>query len=130
MFDLQALALRVIETEALDLHLKVPSRRSIRTHGILEAIPDSDPLVPDGHRGRLQEMLTEPLKLEEFSKENEVDFSYAVPAWPASASTPSSSAACLARLPRDPHDDPHRRGAQPAARDRRAGQRGARHHPR
>jgi len=79
MFDLQAALRRVIETEGSDLHLKVPSRPLIRTHGILEAIPDSDPLSPDDTEAVFKEMLTEPLKLEEFSKENEVDFSYAVP---------------------------------------------------
>jgi twitching motility protein PilT len=79
MFDLQAALRRVIETEGSDLHLKVPSRPLIRTHGILEPIPDSDPLSPDDTEAVFKEMLTEPMKLEEFSKENEVDFSYAVP---------------------------------------------------
>jgi twitching motility protein PilT len=79
MFDLQAALRRVIETEGSDLHLKVPSRPLIRTHGILEPIPDSDPLSPDDTEAVFKEMLTEPMKLDEFSKENEVDFSYAVP---------------------------------------------------
>jgi len=79
MFDLQAALRRVIETEGSDLHLKVPSRPLIRTHGILEAIPDSDPLSPDDTEAVFKEMLTEPMKLEEFAGENEVDFSYAVP---------------------------------------------------
>jgi twitching motility protein PilT len=79
MFDLQAALRRVIETEGSDLHLKVPSRPLIRTHGILEPIPDSDPLSPDDTEAVFKEMLTEPMKLEEFAKENEVDFSYAVP---------------------------------------------------
>jgi twitching motility protein PilT len=79
MFDLQAALRRVIETEGSDLHLKVPSRPLIRTHGILEAIPDSDPLSPDDTEAVFREMLTEPLKLEEFARENEVDYSYAVP---------------------------------------------------
>jgi twitching motility protein PilT len=79
MFDLQAALRRVIETEGSDLHLKVPSRPLIRTHGILEPIPESDPLSPDETEAVFREMLTEPLKLEEFAKENEVDFSYAVP---------------------------------------------------
>ena len=79
MFDLQAALRRVIETEGSDLHLKVPSRPLIRTHGILEPIPDSDPLSPDDTEAVFREMLTEPLKLEEFAKENEVDYSYAVP---------------------------------------------------
>jgi twitching motility protein PilT len=79
MFDLQAALRRVIETEGSDLHLKVPSRPLIRTHGILEPIPDSDPLSPDDTEAVFKEMLTEELKLQEFATENEVDFSYAVP---------------------------------------------------
>ncbi|HET8674041.1 MAG TPA: PilT/PilU family type 4a pilus ATPase [Thermoleophilaceae bacterium] len=79
MFDLQAALRRVIETEGSDLHLKVPSRPLIRTHGILEPIPDSDPLSPDDTEAVFREMLTEELKLKEFAEENEVDFSYAVP---------------------------------------------------
>ena len=42
MFDLEQALARVIETGGSDLHLKVPSRPIIRTHGQLEAIPDSD----------------------------------------------------------------------------------------
>jgi twitching motility protein PilT len=79
MFDLQAALRRVIETEGSDLHLKVPSRPLIRTHGTLEAIPDSDPLSPSDTETVLREMLTEEAKLKEFAEENEVDFSYAVP---------------------------------------------------
>jgi len=79
MFDLQAALRRVIETEGSDLHLKVPSRPLIRTHGILEPIPDSDPLSPDDTEQVFGEMLTEEMKLKEFAAENEVDFSYAVP---------------------------------------------------
>ncbi len=79
MFDLQAALRRVIETEGSDLHLKVPSRPLIRTHGILEPIPDSEPLSPDDTEVVFKEMLTEELKLKEFAEEYEVDFSYAVP---------------------------------------------------
>jgi twitching motility protein PilT len=79
MFDLQAALRRVIETEGSDLHLKVPSRPLIRTHGILEPIPDSDPLSPDDTEIVFKEMLKEELKLKEFAEEFEVDFSYAVP---------------------------------------------------
>jgi twitching motility protein PilT len=79
VFDLQAALRRVIETEGSDLHLKVPSRPLIRTHGILEPIPDSDPLSPDDTEAVFKEMLNEPLKIEEFEREFEVDFSYAVP---------------------------------------------------
>jgi twitching motility protein PilT len=79
MFDLQAALRRVIETEGSDLHLKVPSRPLIRTHGILEPIPDSEPLSPEDTETVFKEMLTEDGKLAEFASENEVDFSYAVP---------------------------------------------------
>jgi twitching motility protein PilT len=79
MFDLQAALRRVIETEGSDLHLKVPSRPLIRTHGILEPIPDSEPLSPDDTERVFEEMLKVPAKLTEFEAEHEVDFSYAVP---------------------------------------------------
>jgi twitching motility protein PilT len=79
MFDLQIALRRVIETEGSDLHLKVPSRPLIRTHGILEPIPDSEPLSPDDTERVFREMLHEEMKLREFGEENEVDFSYAVP---------------------------------------------------
>jgi twitching motility protein PilT len=79
MFDLQAALRRVIETEGSDLHLKVPSRPLIRTHGILEPIPDSEPLSPEETESVFKEMLKEEVKLSEFATENEVDFSYAVP---------------------------------------------------
>jgi twitching motility protein PilT len=79
MFDLQAALRRVIETEGSDLHLKVPSRPLIRTHGILEPIPDSDPLSPDDTEAVFREMLHEETKVQEFREESEVDFSYAVP---------------------------------------------------
>ena len=79
MFDLQAALRRVIETEGSDLHLKVPSRPLIRTHGNLEPIPDSEPLSPEDTETVFREMLTEDGKLAEFATENEVDFSYAVP---------------------------------------------------
>ncbi|MBX5470067.1 MAG: PilT/PilU family type 4a pilus ATPase [Thermoleophilaceae bacterium] len=79
MFDLHAALRRVIEQEGSDLHLKVPSRPLIRTHGTLEPIPDSEPLRPEDTERVLHEMLTSEDRLEEFAKEHEVDFAYAVP---------------------------------------------------
>src|SRR3954463_10805610 len=79
MFDLQAALRRVIEQEGSDLHLKVPSRPLIRTHGILEPIPDSEPLSPEDTETVFNEMLSNEERIEEFSREHEVDFSYAVP---------------------------------------------------
>ena len=69
---------RVIETQGSDLHLKVPAHPLIRTHGKLEAIPDTEPLPPEDTERMLKQMLNDPTKLEEFDQNGEVDFSYAV----------------------------------------------------
>ena len=79
MFDLDAALRLVVETEASDLHLKVPALPMVRRHGKLEALPDSEPLEPDVTEGAFRSMLTDGAKLQEFADENEVDFSYAVP---------------------------------------------------
>ncbi len=79
MFDLEQALGRVIETGGSDLHLKVPSRPIIRVHGQLEPIPDTEPLKPDDTEAIFRKMLTEESKLEEFAREHEVDFSYAIP---------------------------------------------------
>ena len=79
MFDLDAALRLVVETEASDLHLKVPAHPMVRRHGKLESLPDSEPLAPDVTEGALRSMLTDGAKLQEFADENEVDFSYAVP---------------------------------------------------
>ena len=61
-----------------DLHLKMPSRPLIRRMGQLEPIPGAEELVPEDTEGALRYLLREPAKLEEFAKENEVDFSYSL----------------------------------------------------
>jgi Tfp pilus assembly pilus retraction ATPase PilT len=47
MIDLDQALMRVIETEASDLHLKIPSQPLIRLHGRLEPLVGEDPLTPD-----------------------------------------------------------------------------------
>jgi twitching motility protein PilT len=79
VFDLQAALHRVIEVEGSDLHLKVPSPPLIRTHGVLEPIPNAERLKPEDTAGVVDEMLTDENKRAEFAQEKEVDFSYAVP---------------------------------------------------
>ena len=79
MFDLEQALHRVIETEGSDLHLKVPAHPIIRRHGKLEAIPGSEPLMPDVTEAVFRSMLSDEKKLREFEEENEVDFSYGVP---------------------------------------------------
>jgi twitching motility protein PilT len=79
MFDIGVALMTVIETESSDLHLKVPSRPVLRTHGKLQPIPDSEPLTPEDTERTLYHMLTDEAKLESFRVEREVDFSYSVP---------------------------------------------------
>jgi twitching motility protein PilT len=69
----------VIEKEASDLHLKVPSLPMIRQYGKLVAIEGSAPLRPEDTEATLFHMLTDEAKLEAFRNEREVDFSYSVP---------------------------------------------------
>src|SRR5215210_1170415 len=78
-FDVDQALMRVIETEASDLHLKVPSRPIIRRHGRLEPIPDSEPLTPEATEQVFHHMLQDEGKLDEFARDYEVDFSYSLP---------------------------------------------------
>jgi twitching motility protein PilT len=79
MFDFEQALCTVIETESSDLHLKVPSRPVLRTHGKLDAIPGSEPLSHEVTEQVFRAMLTDPKKLAEFEDQHEVDFSYSVP---------------------------------------------------
>ena len=79
MFDIDAALMKVIEAEASDLHLKVPSPPVIRRHGGLVPIPDWEPLTPEDTERTLFHMLTDETKLESFRSEREVDFSYSLP---------------------------------------------------
>ena len=79
MFELEPALRRVIEVEGSDLHLKVPSQPLIRLHGRLEPIPGSDPLTPEDTEMVLLDLIgKDKHKLEEFTEENEVDFSFGV----------------------------------------------------
>ncbi len=78
MFDLHEALRYVVRKEGSDLHLKVPSRPVARIHGRLEPIDDFEPLHPADMERALNQMLTDPEKLEEFEHEHEVDFAYAI----------------------------------------------------
>jgi twitching motility protein PilT len=79
MFDLEQALRTVIETDGSDLHLKVPSRPIIRTHGRLDPIEGTEPLGPQDTEQVFRSMLVDPRKLQEFEEQHEVDFSYSVP---------------------------------------------------
>ena len=76
MFDLSAALDRVTEWGGSDLHLKHGSPPLIRLHGELQPIPSTSELTPEETERALEQMLTEPSKLQEFDAEGEVDFSY------------------------------------------------------
>jgi twitching motility protein PilT len=79
MFDVDAALMKVIETEASDLHLKVPAPPIVRQHGKLVPIEGMEQLRPEDTEATLFHMLTDEAKLEAFRNEREVDFSYSVP---------------------------------------------------
>jgi len=79
MFDVDAALMAVIETEASDLHLKVPAPPIVRQHGKLVPLPGLEQLRPEDTEATLFHMLTDEAKLEAFRNEREVDFSYSVP---------------------------------------------------
>ncbi|MEX2253167.1 MAG: PilT/PilU family type 4a pilus ATPase, partial [Thermoleophilaceae bacterium] len=78
MFDLDAALRMVLETEASDLHLKVPARPTVRRHGRLIEIEAEQPLSAEETDRIFHQMLTDEGKLDEFEREHEVDFSYAL----------------------------------------------------
>ncbi|HET8820111.1 MAG TPA: type IV pilus twitching motility protein PilT [Thermoleophilaceae bacterium] len=79
MFDVDAALMTVIEEEASDLHLKVPSKPMVRRHGKLVPLEGYEKLRPEDTEATLFHMLTDEAKLESFRNEREVDFSYSVP---------------------------------------------------
>jgi twitching motility protein PilT len=77
-FDLDHALHHLVACQGSDLHLKVPAPPLVRLNGELEPLPGTDPLRPSDTAAALQAMLADPVKLQEFEEENEVDFSYAI----------------------------------------------------
>ena len=79
MFDVDECLRHLIQAEGSDLHLKVPLPPNVRVHGVLGPIPDMDPLKPEDTNRALRHMLTDADRYDEFDREGEVDFAYAIP---------------------------------------------------
>jgi twitching motility protein PilT len=79
MFDVDAALRYLVEREGSDLHVKVPSPPITRIHGALAPIEGAERLTPDDTEAALGKILTEPRLREEFDRDGEVDFSYAIP---------------------------------------------------
>jgi twitching motility protein PilT len=78
MFDVDVALHKLIEAEGSDLHVKVPAPPTMRVHGRLVPIPDASRLTPDDTEAAMRHMIREPHLLDEFAKDGEVDFAYAI----------------------------------------------------
>ena len=78
-FDIQDALGRLVSLGGSDLHLKVPSQPMVRVDGELRALDGTEPLGDPDTEEALHQILHDPVKLEEFRDENEVDFSYQIP---------------------------------------------------
>ncbi|MDQ2676231.1 MAG: type IV pilus twitching motility protein PilT [Actinomycetota bacterium] len=77
-FDIDQALRFVVQHEGSDLHVKVPSRPMARVHGVLEPIPDAEPLTPADTEAALEHILHDASLLAEFAEAGEADFSYEV----------------------------------------------------
>jgi twitching motility protein PilT len=81
MIDFKELLETVVRAEGSDLHLKVGAPPTARVHGKLAAIEGKETIKPKEPEQMLREMLltSQPDKLAEFERDNEVDFAFALP---------------------------------------------------
>ncbi|HEX5852936.1 MAG TPA: type IV pilus twitching motility protein PilT [Solirubrobacteraceae bacterium] len=78
MFDVESALRELVAKEGSDLHLKVGAAPLYRVHGDLAHATGSDELTSDDTNGALKTLLSDPVKLEEFQHEHEVDFSFEI----------------------------------------------------
>jgi twitching motility protein PilT len=78
-FDIDAALRYVVEREGSDLHLKVPSPPVARIHGELRPIEGTEPLDGADTEAALDHIILEARIREEFERDGEADFSYAIP---------------------------------------------------
>ena len=78
MFDIDAALRHLVEASGSDLHLKVGSPPLVRINGVLQHLPGAERLTQQDTKGVLSETLTDPERYNEFDREHEVDFAYAI----------------------------------------------------
>ncbi|HUB74317.1 MAG TPA: type IV pilus twitching motility protein PilT [Solirubrobacteraceae bacterium] len=78
MFDVKAALRELVEKEGSDLHLKVGSAPLHRVHGELTLDQRQQPLSAEDTEGALKGLLSDEVKLGEFAREHEVDFSFEI----------------------------------------------------
>jgi twitching motility protein PilT len=78
MFDVQSALRELVDRHGSDLHLKVGSAPLFRVHGILAHDEGAETLTAEDTERVLHDLLHDPTKLQEFSEEHEVDFSFEI----------------------------------------------------
>ena len=78
MFDIDSALRQLLEREGSDLHVKVASPPVIRAHGQLLPLEEFGDLTPEQTDAAFRAM-AEPRSVEEFEREGEADFAYAIP---------------------------------------------------
>ncbi len=78
MFDVESALRDLVAKEGSDLHLKVGAAPLFRVHGDLAPDTGAGELTRDDTNGALKTLLSDPVKLEEFQHEHEVDFSFEI----------------------------------------------------
>jgi twitching motility protein PilT len=78
MFDVKAALRELVEKDGSDLHLKIGTPPLYRVHGELAADSSAEPLTRADTEAALHDLLADESKLEEFSHDREVDFSYEI----------------------------------------------------
>jgi twitching motility protein PilT len=79
MFDVKAALRELVDKGGSDLHLKVGSAPLYRVNGELGLDESVQPLSAEDTEGALRALLSDDVKLAEFSQEHEVDFSFEIP---------------------------------------------------
>jgi twitching motility protein PilT len=79
MFDVQTTLRNLVLRSGSDLHLKVSSPPLFRIDGVLGGYSGEPALTAEDTEHALHELLHDPTKLQEFSDEHEVDFSFEIP---------------------------------------------------
>jgi twitching motility protein PilT len=78
MFDVQAALRELVNRQGSDLHLKVSAGPLYRVHGILSQDESVEALTAEDTERALHDLLHDATKLQEFSEEHEVDFSFEI----------------------------------------------------
>jgi twitching motility protein PilT len=78
VFDVQAALRELVSREGSDLHLKLDAAPLFRVHGELASAPGAPALTREDTEHALHDLLHDPVKLQEFSEEHEVDFSFEI----------------------------------------------------